>query len=190
LVNVSNTTATGNWRQITHQSWATEEPVKKDLFTLWFHHGTKPSAATYQYIVVPSANASALDSYKRKSPVSIISNTAEMQAVQHKGLGITQVAFYKAGTINLSNTVSLTSESPCLVLVKMAGNSISEIAVSDPTHKLKQLELRVNVPVNLTAPNHRSSWNSSNKTSTLQVQLPTEGMAGSSVVIDLKTKKA
>src|SRR5258705_12986748 len=54
-INLDNTMATGNWRQINHQAWATEEPVQKETFTLWLDHGNKPQNAGYEYIVVPDS---------------------------------------------------------------------------------------------------------------------------------------
>lgn len=181
-VNVSNTTTTGNWRQINHQKSATEEPVQKDIFSLWLNHGAKPNNASYAYIVVPGIAASSVNQYSKNSNISILSNTAEMQAVQNKALNITQVVFYKPGTIKLSENISLTAESPCIIMVKTNGNQVAKIAVSDPTQKLTALQFTVNVPVEASEKNWQSVWNKGKKLSTIKVQLPTEAQAGNSVV--------
>ena len=188
-VSVSNATATGNWRQINHHTWATEEPVKKEIFSLWLDHGTKPQNASYAYIVVPGIGASAVGEYSKNSNISILSNTAEMQAAQHKGLNITQVVFYTSGTIKLSDNITLSAESPCLVMVKMAGKQVAKIAVSDPTHKLTSLQLKVNAPVEASGKNWQSVWDKQSKSSVIQVQLPGEAQAGSSVVMEMSDKK-
>src|SRR5439155_13319620 len=38
-VNISNITASGSWRDISHQASATTETVNKNVFTLWLDHG-------------------------------------------------------------------------------------------------------------------------------------------------------
>ncbi|MBA4139384.1 MAG: chondroitin lyase [Segetibacter sp.] len=184
-VNVSNTTATGNWREITHQASATTETVKKDLFTLWLNHGQKPTEASYAYMVVPGITPGTAYGYLSKSGVVILSNTPEMQAVQNKVLNITEVVFYQPGTIKINGNLTLTAESPCIVLIKMGSKGIEKIAVSDPTQKLKSLQLKVNVPVEASGNNWKSDWNKESKVTTIHVDLPTEGYAGQSVLMQL-----
>ena len=187
-VSLNNETATGNWRQINHQAWATEEPVQKDVFSLWIDHGTKPQNASYQYIVVPAIEASAIENYHKKSEIIILANTPELQAVQHKGLNRTEIVFYKAGSVKLPIGLIVTAQSPCMVMIKTAGKNIGQIAVSDPTQKLKSLQLSVNTPVEAKADHWNARWNQEKKSSVIQVDLPTEGYAGQSVVLNLKNK--
>ncbi|MEJ7674432.1 MAG: polysaccharide lyase family 8 super-sandwich domain-containing protein [Chitinophagaceae bacterium] len=187
-VDVSNTTATGNWREINHQASATTETVKKDLFTLWLNHGQKPTAASYAYMVVPGITPASANGYLSKSGVVILSNTPEMQAVQNKVLNIIEVVFYQPGTIKVNGNVALTAESPCIVLIRMGSKGIEKIAVSDPTQKLKSLQLKVTAPIQASGNNWRSNWSNEGKASTIQVDLPTEGYAGQSVVMQLTGK--
>lgn len=140
-VKLSNGTATGNWRQINHQAWATEEPVKEDVFTLWIDHGPKPVNKSYAYIVIPGIEPSAIVDYNEKADISILSNSPEIQAVQHKGSGVTQVVFYKAGVINISNDMNLTADNRCMVMIKAKGKSVGEVSVSDPSRKLNTVQL-------------------------------------------------
>jgi chondroitin AC lyase len=188
-INVSNTTATGNWRDITHQASATTEPVKKDLFTMWFNHGSKLTSAGYAYVVVPGITTTTANTYLAKSGVTILSNTADLQAVQNKLLNLTEVVFYQPGTIKINGNLELKADSPCIVLVKMGVNSIERIAVSDPTQKLKSLQLTVNTPIENSGKNWRSTWNSQSKWSTIQVDLPTEGYAGQSAVLEFAARR-
>lgn len=187
-VNLSNTTATGNWRSITHQARATTEPVQKEVFSLWLDHGVKPNAASYAYIVVPATNAITLDDYSKKSNLVILANSAEMQAVQNKNLNITEAVFYQPGTIKLNNSVSLTASHPCIVMVKMKGNVIEKIAVADPTEKLNTLELSVSIPVEAKGDQWQAAWNKEKKSSTIKIDLPKEEYAGKSVVLDFRKK--
>jgi chondroitin AC lyase len=189
-IHITNTTATGNWRQINHQAWATVEPVQKDVFTLWLNHGMKPQNAHYQYIVVPGIEASSIDSYNKTSGITILSNTPEIQAVQHKGLNRTEIVFYKAGSIKISSGIIVKAESPCMVMIKTNGKRIEKIAASDPTQKLKSLQLSVNLLIEAKGNHWQSTWNKEKKTSIITIDLPTEGYAGQSVVLNLNNKKA
>jgi chondroitin AC lyase len=114
-ITVSDTTATGNWRSINHQAWATEEPVKKEVFTLWIDHGVKPRNATYAYLVVPSGSAGSVDGYNKFKKVSIISNTRDLQAVKHTGLGRTEAVFYKPGKLKMNTTMDVSVGAPCIL---------------------------------------------------------------------------
>jgi chondroitin AC lyase len=181
---LQNSTATGNWRQINHQSWATEEPVSKKVFSIWIDHGPQPQSASYQYTVIPSVTPSAAEAYKKRGDVQVISNTPALQAVSHKGLQRTEAVFYEPGKIILNSNVTLVARQPCIVMVKMEGKNIREIAVSDPTHKLKQLELQVDA----TLAGSGSDWKikKENNSSILEVTLPQEGYAGKTVIVKLK----
>lgn len=185
---LSNRSATGNWRQINHHPWAKEELVQKDVFSLWLNHGAKPQNAVYAYIVVPGIDSSAIDNYNKKSDIAILANKPDIQAVQHKGLNRTEIVFYKAGTIKISDDITLTTESPCLIMLKTNGKAIEELVVSDPTRKLKSIELTVNIKVEGRGDKWQSTWDHENKTSAIHIELPTEGYAGSSVVLQLVKK--
>ncbi len=188
-VHLTNTTATGNYRQINHQEWATEEPVYKDLFTLWVNHGASPKNASYAYTVLPGIKSSFLDAYLRKSAIIIIANTPEMQAVQNKDLQLTQVVFYQPGTIKINNIINLTSNSACMVMVKLNGSKVEKISVADPTQKLNTLQLKINLPVIASGANWKAEWNNKNRWSDVQVNLPAKEMAGKSVVMDARGEK-
>lgn len=163
-VNISNREATGNWRQITHQAWATEETVRKDVFTLWLDHGVQPQNAGYAWIVVPGIDATSAATYSKKTPVKILANTADLQAVQQTGLQRTGIAFYKAGSVRINDKLTLAATASCVVMVKANGANAIAIAVADPTQKLSSLQLKLNEQ-------------------TVDVTLPKGAEAGSTVVV-------
>jgi chondroitin AC lyase len=189
-VNVSNTTAKGNWRQITHQASASGETVQKDLFTLWLDHGLKPRSASYAYIVVPSITLLTVDQYSKKTGIIVLANTPEIQAVQNINLHVSEVVFYQPGTIKLPGNINLTSKNPCIIMIKMAGNAMEKIAVSDPTQKLTSLELQVSIPVDVSGENYRSSWNKDSKLTKIEVDLPAGGNAGKTVIMETRKKNS
>lgn len=185
-VNISNTSATGNWRQISHQASASAETVQKDLFTLWLDHGQKPRSASYAYIVVPAiASPSAIDQYGKQSNITILSNTADIQGVFNKSMQVSEVVFYHPGTLKLTTDIILSVKNPCMVMVTTAGKTIKKIAVSEPTQKLKTVQLQVNAPVNFSGTNFRSAWNKDSKLSDIEIDLPAEGNAGKTVVLEM-----
>lgn len=184
-VQLNNSTATGNWRLINHQAFATEETVKKNVFTLWLNHGTKPKNATYQYIVVPNMSASEIEDYNKKPDINIIVNSEDIQAVQHKSLGISQIVFYKPGTVRISSDVNVIADSPCMIMISMKGKNVQQIVVSDPTEKLKSVTLEISAEIKGSGLQWETTWNASRKTSTLKFNLPTEGMAGQSVLAEM-----
>ena len=183
--NIINTTLSGNWRQITHQSRATEELVQKDVFTLWLDHGIKPLSASYAYIVVPGISSSSLKQYSKTKNIVILANSSEMQAVQSKELNISEVVFYQPGNIKLGNNIILATNSPCIVLVKLKGRTIEEISVSDPAEKLSSIQLTVNIPVKASDTYFHSVWNKERKETTISIDLPKAEMAGKSIMIEL-----
>jgi chondroitin AC lyase len=95
------------------------------LFSLNVNHGKNPQNGSYAYLVKPGMNqASDADKYKKNIPVIIISNTSEIQAVEHIGLNLEEVIFYKAGTLKMANGDALTVDAPCAVLWNRAKNRI------------------------------------------------------------------
>jgi hypothetical protein len=71
----------------------------------------------------------------------------------------------------------------------MGSRAIEKIAVADPTQKLKTLQLKVNSAIENSGKNWRSTWNRQNKISTIQIDLPTEGYAGQSAVLEFTSQK-
>ncbi|SEI62461.1 chondroitin AC lyase [Dyadobacter koreensis] len=181
-INISNTSASGNWRQINHQAWATDEEVKLDVFTVWMDHGKRPQNASYVYIVIPGTNSEQLERYSKKQAVKILSNTADLQAVLNQDLSQAQIVFYKSGQLKLTEKVTLKALHPCLVLVSMAGNKVAQIVVSDPTEKLKSIELEVTGNLGKNGNQWNSVYDKSKNITLISFDLPTEGLAGKSVV--------
>jgi chondroitin AC lyase len=168
-LNCNNTAATGSWRSINHQAWATDELVQKDIFCLWLDHGPRPARASYAYIVAPGMNEKSLAAYSKKTQIEIVSNTAAVQAVRNNSLGITQAVFYEPGEIKISKTLSLYVAQPCIIMVDMKSlrDGAVKVTVSDPTRKLEAINLE---------------FKSKNKPLAAYIPLPKDGYAGSSAI--------
>lgn len=183
-LSISNTIATGNYRQISHQDWATEAPVQKELFTAWLDHGTAPVDASYAYIVVPGIQSTSVEQYRKTTVLSIISNTSQLQAVRHLQLNLIQAVFYEPGTIGVTKQLAVTAESPCMTLIEMSGKQIKKIWVSDPTHLLKTIRVKISAQVKIIGKNGNASWNPATKSTTIEVELPKDGDAGKSIDLE------
>ncbi|MFV0393958.1 MAG: discoidin domain-containing protein [Coprobacillaceae bacterium] len=90
-------------------------------FTTWLDHGTKPSDGSYEYIVLPNASSDEVNTYANDIPITIVANTKDVQAVRHDGLKITQINFYKAGTLEYAEGKTITVDQPCSVIIDESG---------------------------------------------------------------------
>ena len=96
-----------NAKQDNPSLWS--EEAKENVapaFKAYINHGLNPDNDTYAYIVVPDKSANEVKNYAEgEIPVTILSNTSDIQAVRHDGLKITQINFYKSGTLDLKKMI-------------------------------------------------------------------------------------
>jgi len=184
-VKLSNMVAGGSWYRISHQHNTPKDEIKKDVFKLWIDHGVNPGGARYQYIVLPSVNVNEIESYPEKPGVEILANTPELQAVNHKGLGICQLIFYQPGSIQITDKLMITCKNQGVVMIKTDGDNVRQISVSDPSQKLKEFIFSVNTAINKTGENFFIEWNDKMKVSEISVTLPQTTNSGKSVSLHL-----
>jgi chondroitin AC lyase len=183
-LSLRNTTASGSWRGISHQAWATDQEITTDVFAFWLDHGTQPREANYQYIVVPNLDRADVKTRHHTLPLRILSNSTALQAVRHDDLQLIQMVFYEPGEIELNKDQSLSVDIPCAVMVRLGDNQIDRITVSDPGRAHEKLELVIRQL------NHRQSVvapGNAQPTQTVRhitVDLPRDEWAGRSVVLD------
>jgi hypothetical protein len=171
---------TGNWSGI-NTNYASTTAVAQPVFTAYVNEGVHPQNASYAYAVVPNVTTSKLDNYYNNLPITVLANTAALQAVRHNVLGITEAAFYAAGTLTLPDGITVTTDNPCLVLIRELTGGEIELAVSDPTQALAQVQLTLNR--HLAGAN--TTWFADTNTSQVLFPLPTGVNAGQSVVLQL-----
>ena len=111
---------------------------------LWFDHGNRPDNADYQYIVFPDVSEKEImETSSNNRHVEIISNTSELQAVKSNKLGICQLVFYRSGEVEISDGSIFRMDSQGMAMLKMRGNRIEELTVSDPSRKLSRMIITV-----------------------------------------------
>jgi hypothetical protein len=105
----------GSWYSINTQY--SNETVTRDVFSLQVNHGTRPNGATYAYAVVPDVDTGQMASYAADVPLTVLANTSQLQAVRHNGLGLTQAAFYTAGSLQVDSRLSVEVRDPILLMI-------------------------------------------------------------------------
>ncbi len=136
-VNLENETRKGSWKSI--NDFQRPDEVSGDVFCLWIDHGKKPASKNYEYLVVPGIAARDMDRYVAEAQIEVVSNTPELQAVRHRGLGITQIAFYRPGRLT-AGAMSVASDKPCLLMVREMEKKV-RAAVSNPENQPLEVNL-------------------------------------------------
>lgn len=138
-VGMFNKSVEGNWRRVSHNRVAPDEKVTEDVFALWINHGPFVKDGVYAYAVMPDADIAATESFSKKPRVRIISNTAELQAVD--GGDLLYTVFYEPGKVKLRGGLTVATDKPAIVQINRKDNTLW---VSDPTRKQSELTLTVN----------------------------------------------
>lgn len=185
-VNLSNQAETGRWSAITDQKNISREPVSEDVFSLWFNHGRKPGSASYAYIVVPGVTEQALSESSRDNrSVEILANTPALQAVRQGRLGISQVIFHRAGTIEVEKGLVIGLDSPGLAMLKTKNGRLSELTLADPSRKLNRILVSVNGIYKGQGENYRTIADEGRRETLFIVDLPQGVYCGKSVHLQI-----
>ncbi|GHX10206.1 polysaccharide lyase family 8 super-sandwich domain-containing protein [Vibrio cholerae] len=112
---MDNQTQNGNWRNI--NTGQPDAPVSADVFMLRIGHSWQPTNASYQYIVVPNRDAQAVANYAASVPVSVLSNTPQIQAVTHVSKQVSGIVFHQAGMLQLPSGKTVTVNKPSVLVI-------------------------------------------------------------------------
>lgn len=127
---------TGSWSEI--NNGGSTESITRNYLSLAFDHGKMPTNASYSYVLLPNKDVNQTETYSRNADITFLANTAAVQAVQEKTLGITAANFYKKGTVDF-----ITVQNPSSVMVQEAGDGLT-LSVSDPTQKQDKIIVELN----------------------------------------------
>lgn len=176
LINMSTQILEGSWNKVAKRY----RPVilTEHIFKLWITHGNQPKKEKYSYILVPNASQKKMmDLHKNKS-FNII-NKEVLQSVETIDKTLAGIVFYQKGTSNIKGGISV--DKPCVVLLEENSENLN-LAISDPTHKLSEISLKINGHYNLS-----NSKFYKGKTE-FTIQLPRGEQAGKTVEIKLQKK--
>jgi chondroitin AC lyase len=153
---------------------------------LWFDHGKSPDSASYQYIVVPAVSEQELiETSRNNRGIRIIANTSEVQAVRNDKLSIVQIIFHKAGEIKISDGFKVRMDSPGMVMLKMQGDKVQELTVSDPSRKLSRIIVTLPGKYNNKGDHFITLPTTDQNNTMIIVDLPQDVYAGKSVTLRL-----
>jgi hyaluronate lyase len=101
--------------------------VTKDVFGVTYAHDPAAGSDAVAYALVPGASAADMAAYDE---VEVLANTADVQAIEHDGLGLKALNVFsadggKAGGVEV--------DGPGSVIVQRHGAARVDLAVSDPT---------------------------------------------------------
>ena len=121
---------TGLWTTINPSD--SNSTLQTDYYLkLYFNHGTNPTGAstTYSYVLLPGMSSTNVSAYAANPDISVISNTAAIQAVKSQTLGVVGANFWatNGGSADLIVVNKASS-----VITLETGTSIS-VGISDPT---------------------------------------------------------
>ncbi|MCB1226889.1 MAG: DNRLRE domain-containing protein [Verrucomicrobiales bacterium] len=118
---------TGAWGDIDSEGSTT--PITRNYLRLTLNHGSNPSDAGYQYVLLPGHSASHTAHYAAAPDAMVLVNNSSVQAVRETTLGITAANFW---TDTPSTVGGITVDRKACVLVRDDGVFV-EVSVSDPT---------------------------------------------------------
>lgn len=132
---------TGTWREL--EVTASEQPVTKEVFSLWISHGTTPQNEDYCYIIMPDKPLSYFTDKKFENEIKIIANTEQIQAIANENKRQYAVVFYEPGEIRFSDDLVVAVNKKVLLYIEKKDGQY-EIAVADPLYKEESVQLSLN----------------------------------------------
>ncbi len=154
----------------------TRSPFTSKIFTVSIDHGTNPSNANYAYVVLPNTGTSSTTQYKSNLPLQVLVNNANVQAVYHKSLKLTQAIFYKADSLVLSDGRVVKVNAPSAILLKDSADALV-VTVANPLCETSN-PATLSVSINSAFTGAGSSWNG--KATSMLFNLPQGDYAGQS----------
>ncbi|GAA4675052.1 polysaccharide lyase family 8 super-sandwich domain-containing protein [Phytohabitans rumicis] len=113
--------------------------VSKRVFSVGYEQPAGAAPTAMAYAIVPNASGQQLRAYAG-GPVDVLVNTTRVQAVKHRGLGLTGANAFAAG---LHHAGQLAIEGPASVIVRTTSGGVTSVAVSDPTMQRDTVVLTV-----------------------------------------------
>lgn len=134
-------------------------------FELWFSHGVNPTDGRYEYIVLPGKTESETKAYYEAGKTKVLANNEKVQAAKDTSINTTGIVFWEAGNLD-----RVTVSAPLTVMYRETDTEF-RIAVSDPTQKLTDAQVTINLPLELIDIDDMASSKSDANTTTLTLNL-------------------
>jgi hyaluronate lyase len=111
-----------------------KEPTTSNFATLWIDHGVNPSNAEYRYVTLPGKSASEVGQYASQPDIKVLENTASLQAVQERTLGVIGANFWNdaSTTLQVDGQNFITVDKKCSIMTQETADLL-RVEISDPT---------------------------------------------------------
>ncbi|MFB6555684.1 polysaccharide lyase 8 family protein [Streptomyces sp. NPDC056405] len=129
-VDVRRQARTGRWSDI-NMTAAHRDPTEhtRRYVSVVINHGRDPEDASYAYFLLPETSSGRTRAFARSRPVDVIVNAPAVQAVRHKGLGVTMATFWEAGA-----AAGITTDQPLAVVTRRQGRYL-DVSIADPARR-------------------------------------------------------
>jgi len=108
-----------------------------EFVELWIDHGRDFDGASYAYTILPAATPEGTAAYAADPDIEILTNSAAVQAVRDKRLGVTGYVFHQAGSFE-----GVTADGPCIVIRSQTENALV-LTVCDPSQERGSVRIDV-----------------------------------------------
>lgn len=127
---------TGAWTSIDGRTGTMATPFTSSFLTLWFDHGVNPTNGSYQYVTLPNFTSAQTGSYSSNPDVTVLENSADVQAVKEKTLNIVSANFWndQKKSVQVDGNDWVTSNKKASVMTQATSSELN-VSVSDPTHQ-------------------------------------------------------
>lgn len=150
-LNVLRESRTGSWQDVNGSSGVSDQEITRNYLSLAIPHGddaAEGQKTSYSYVLVPGKTAQQMEEYAADSGITILSNTAELQAVLDTKADVAGFAFWQAGESILPADVadwgltSVKAEQP-LSLTMCAREGTVQLAIADPTQTSQSVQVHL-----------------------------------------------
>lgn len=121
----SRETRTGTWAALGGSGDTTEHT--KPFVTLWLDHGTTPTNATAEYVIVPNVTQSSMVTWAATRPISILANNDTVSAARDLRTDALGITFWRAGSIE-----GIQSNAPAVVYLTTPDATTLRLDAADP----------------------------------------------------------
>ena len=128
-INVLREDRTGKWTDINGSPYSDATSYSRRYVTVWLAHGTNPSNASYEYVILPGATSAQTDAFGNQTDVQVVANSTSVHALTKASTNTVMANFWTDGA---PTTAGITADKACSVISQVTG-SVVTMAVADPT---------------------------------------------------------
>ncbi len=140
---VSGETRPERWLEFnrSRNSRQKNRPKQASIFQITIDHGRAPAGGSYAYLVdFEVKNLAELQKKYENSPIRILANNAEVQAVYHPELKLLYAIFYRAGASFRNGDDLWRANTPAIMMWKEDGDGTWRLLAADPEQDVKKQE--------------------------------------------------